>query len=176
VSPRHVSWLITRNWYDKSRFWKLFFRAHGTVPVGSSAAETIQVACEVLGKGQQLGVFPEGRISHDGKLQRFHSGIARMAAISGAPVIPVGIQGAYESLPRQRVVPRPGPVVISLGEPRVFEGAPWTSPPPKSLLREFRDDLFVEVARLAGQPVDDAPSEDSVEPEENPASARVQAG
>jgi len=165
VSPRPVRWLITRNWYDKSLFWNLYFRAHGTVPVGFSAAETIEVACGVLERGRLLGVFPEGKISHDGTLQRFHSGIARMAAASGVPVIPVGIRGAYESLPRQRVVPRPGPVAISLGEPRLFEGAPWTSSPPTRLLREFRDTLFVDVARLAGQsdPVD-ALTIDSSEP------------
>jgi len=52
----------------------------------------IQAAVDRLSAGDTIGIFPEGAISPAvGKFCKPHSGAARIALQSGAPVIPVGI-------------------------------------------------------------------------------------
>ena len=150
-SPRRIRFLITREWYYKSPGWRRFFAAQGTVPVQEGPDATVKSVCEWLSRGEVIGVFPEGRISPDGRMQKFRTGICHLAAYSGVPVIPVGIVGAYQSLPRQRRFPRPGPVTMRVGEPVRFPRSPWTEKPPNELVWEFRDLLFRSIRGLAEQ-------------------------
>jgi len=149
--PRRIRFLITRLWYDKSPVWNFVFRSYDTIPMERHAGATLEVARAALDAGDVVGIFPEGKISHDGRIQRFRSGICYLAARTGAPVIPVGIQGAFESLPRSQKMPKRGAVTVRVGFPICFPGAPRDDKIPKPTVREFRDRLFAEVCRLAGQ-------------------------
>jgi len=92
--PRLIRWLIAREWYERSRTAHFLFRAFGTVPgPAGRPAGTVDAVCAALDRGDGVGVFPEGGVSADGRIRRFRGGIARMAARSGAPVIPVGVRG-----------------------------------------------------------------------------------
>ncbi len=152
VFPRPVRYLITRKWYDRSRLARSIFRAFGTLPVetGDPEATTVSV-CRSLERGDVVGVFPEGRISRDGRLQRFRSGIGHIAARSGVPLLPLGIRGGFESLPIPRRFPRHVRVTIHVGEPLVYPGAPFDDPRPIDDVRGFVEQLFSEIARLTGQ-------------------------
>jgi len=151
--PRPVRYLINRAWYDRSRAWRAFFDANGTLPVDADDPRaTIAAVCRALEAGQAVAVFPEGGISPDGRLRKFRSGIARMAAQSGAPVVPLALVGAYDSLPRTRRVPRPGRIRIRIGEPRTFPGSPRATPAEAGELQRFTAELREEVARLAVGP------------------------
>jgi 1-acyl-sn-glycerol-3-phosphate acyltransferase len=161
--PRPAThFLITRRWYDRSRFWGWFFRAQGTIPVGAGDREASAAAVrEVLRRGELLGIFPEGKISGDGKLQRFHSGVAWVAAESGAPVIPIGIRGAFLSLPRNRWFPKRGPIALHIGKPMVFPGSPIAGAPDPATLFAFRKRLRDAVLELAGQAGTEPPAENN---------------
>jgi 1-acyl-sn-glycerol-3-phosphate acyltransferase len=149
--PRPVHFLITRQWYDKSAVSRFVFRSYGTIPMESEPAKTLDAAVAALDTGRVVGIFPEGRISHDGNIQRFRTGVCYLAARSGVAVIPVGLRGAFESLPRDRRLPRRGRITLTLGEPMTFPGSPVQAVPPRNEVREFRDRLSTEVHRLAGQ-------------------------
>ncbi len=86
-----------------------------------------------LAKGRTLGVFPEGVISPpEGGCARHHTGAARLALQSGAPVIPVGIALEPRCLWRRETTVRnltdtaawyfSGPYAITVGEPVTFQG------------------------------------------------------
>ena len=70
-------------------------RAAGHIPVSkieSNGAAIIQNAVDKLANGKTIGIFPEGALSPAiGDFCRSKSGAARMAVLSGVPVIPVGI-------------------------------------------------------------------------------------
>ena len=154
--PRSVRWLITSRWYERSRTAHFLFTALGTVPVRpGDPAGTIDAVCAALGRGEGVGVFPEGGISGDGRVRRFRGGIARMAARSGVPVIPVGVRGAFESLPKQRRLPAFRRVTVVVGTPMRFPGAPIEVEPDKDALTAFLASLRGEVARLAERDLDD---------------------
>ena len=50
--------------------------------------------------GEGVGVFPEGERSWDGKLQPLRGGTIRVLLTAGVPVIPCGLVGTSEILPR----------------------------------------------------------------------------
>lgn len=152
VYPRPLYHLINRDWYEKSPFWHWFFKANGCVPVTpQDPDETIESVRRVLDAGHSMNVFPEGRISYDGKVQRFRSGTSWIAAVTGAPVVPIGIRGAYELCPRTSRVPRPGPVRLVVGKPMRFPGAPFDGNPPAREIVRFKNALRERVLELAGQ-------------------------
>jgi long-chain acyl-CoA synthetase len=71
----------------------------------------------VLAAGKAQVWFPEGWRSPDGRLQRFLPGIGQLLLKSGAPAVPVYIDGAYEALPRGRRIPRLRRITLVVGEP-----------------------------------------------------------
>ena len=150
--PRLVRYLIEREWYEASPAYNALFRAFGTVPVRPKNPEaTVESVCRVLAQGQVVGVFPEGSISHDGRIRRFRSGVCYIAARSGAPVLPLGVRGAFESLPRHRRFPKPVKVTVHVGEPVWLEGAPYEGPIPEEASRQFMDRIFQDICRLSGR-------------------------
>ena len=50
-------------------------------------------AKKILADGDLFGIYPEGTRSHDGRLYRGKTGIARLALESGAPVVPCAVVG-----------------------------------------------------------------------------------
>jgi 1-acyl-sn-glycerol-3-phosphate acyltransferase len=64
-------------------------------------AEALPLAADALAGGAMVLVYPEGRIGLDPWMwpERGKTGVARMAALSGAPVLPVAQWGAHAVLP-----------------------------------------------------------------------------
>lgn len=151
IFPRYIRYLVSDQWYYRNRTWNVVFRAFGTVPVkrGDPRA-TIRSVEEVLERGEVVGIFPEGRVSHDGRIQRFHSGVARTAARSGVPVLPLGVRGGFESLPHHRRIPRPNRVTIHVGRSLQFADGPIPGRVPQAEIREFNSVLEEEIRTLAG--------------------------
>src|SRR4029078_7768845 len=78
----------------KGWFQKRFFSGAGQVPIdrsGASAAEgALTAAKRVLDDGDLFGIYPEGTRSHDGRLYRGKTGVARLSPEAQGRVIPVG--------------------------------------------------------------------------------------
>ncbi|MCA9176204.1 MAG: 1-acyl-sn-glycerol-3-phosphate acyltransferase [Planctomycetales bacterium] len=70
-----------------------------------------------LRRGEPVLVFPEGTRSRDGALQPMMPGVCSLARRGRVPILPVGIAGAFESWPRQRLMPLPSVVDVVVGEP-----------------------------------------------------------
>ena len=59
-----------------------------------------------LAAGELVCVFPEGALSRDGRLGEFRSGVRRMLDARPVPVIPVGLDGLWDSLYSRKPRPR----------------------------------------------------------------------
>jgi 1-acyl-sn-glycerol-3-phosphate acyltransferase len=83
--------------------------------------ETLKNMEEVLNKGGSLLLFPEGTAEggEEGKVRPFQRGVAHLAVMTGAPVLPVGITGTSELWLRRRLVLRVGKSI----RPERFEGS-----------------------------------------------------
>lgn len=97
-----------------------FFLALGQIKVDRESGgnePAIQKAADLLAEGRVVGVFPEGTRSRPGHVKRGKTGVARIAALSGAPVVPVGLDTG-EFWPKHATLPRLGArVYVSIGEP-----------------------------------------------------------
>lgn len=138
----------------KGFFQKMFFSGVGQVPIdrasGSAAAGAMKSAAEILDKGDLFGIFPEGTRSHDGKLYRGKTGVARLALTTGVPVVPVAVVGTD-------VVAPPGKTFGSFTRPHVRYGKPLDfsryagMENDRYVLRSVTDEIMYEIMRLSGQ-------------------------
>ena len=92
----------------------------GAVAIDRSGAapDPLAAARAALEAGSILIVFPEGTRGEPGRLGRFHSGVARLAAsYPGAPVVPVWLDGCDRVLPPHRRLPHRSRCRVSIGAP-----------------------------------------------------------
>jgi len=70
-----------------------------------------------LRAGGIVTLFPEGTRSRDGQLGPLKAGIAVLVSRAGVPIVPAGLAGTFEVLPRSRLIPVLHPIRIHYGPP-----------------------------------------------------------
>jgi putative phosphoserine phosphatase / 1-acylglycerol-3-phosphate O-acyltransferase len=110
-------------------------RSLGVIRVdrGSGSEEPLLEAARALRGGELVAVFPQGTIPRgpaffEPELQGRH-GAARLAAMTGAPVVPLALWGTEQVWPRSARAPRvradaQPTVSVRMGAPFVVDGAP----------------------------------------------------
>jgi 1-acyl-sn-glycerol-3-phosphate acyltransferase len=68
-----------------------------------------------LKAGEQVLIFPEGTRTRDGEVAPLKPGFISVARRSHVPLIPVGLDGAYQAWPRTSRFPRTGQIAIVVG-------------------------------------------------------------
>jgi len=81
------------------------------------ALAALQRAKDALQAGYHVAILPEGTRTTTGELLPFKSGGFHMAVQTGAPILPVGIAGAFEYKPKNRWTIAPGAVRVRIGRP-----------------------------------------------------------
>lgn len=98
----------------------------GVVPVDRSntqaAVESARAATEMLRRGKDYVVYPEGTRSRDGRLLPFKKGAFVMAMDAGVPVVPVTISGSTKIMPKGEVKIFPSTINITVHEPISTKG------------------------------------------------------
>lgn len=86
---------------------------------GGGGTADLTEAAQLLAAGRDVVVYPEGSRSRDGSIGEFRHGAARLAVLSGTPLVPVGITGTRELLPASRtaVRRRRSAVTVRIGVP-----------------------------------------------------------
>ena len=89
------------------------------MPINREAASTasLREAIRRLQHGFYVGIFPEGTRTVDGSVGAFKPGFLALLRRTEVPVIPVGIAGAFEAMPRGTPFLWPGKVRVVFGEP-----------------------------------------------------------
>lgn len=77
-----------------------------------------------LERDEALVIFPEGKISRDGRSQPPRDGLAFLAGRTRVPIVPVWIAGTYEVWPLGTRMPRRGRITVRAGEAIVPVEAP----------------------------------------------------
>jgi 1-acyl-sn-glycerol-3-phosphate acyltransferase len=98
--------------------FRLFIQSLGAVPIDQQGVgkEGIKTVLEQLDLGRAVVVFPEGERTPHGDIQPLKPGIQLLVRRSRAPIVPVGIAGAYQALPRWRKYPLCAPLFLPAGQ------------------------------------------------------------
>jgi 1-acyl-sn-glycerol-3-phosphate acyltransferase len=97
---------------------------------------------DVLGEGRGICVAPSGTRSPDGRLGPFSPVLMRLIIQSGVPVIPVGIVGSYEALPKGSKRLRATRIRLDSGKPldlADFQGRRLTEADVEKAAERLRD-------------------------------------
>jgi 1-acyl-sn-glycerol-3-phosphate acyltransferase len=155
VLPRRISFVGKAEYMDSWKT-KYLFPALGMIPIdrggGSAAERALDTAARVIEKGELFGIYPEGTRARDGKLHKGHTGPARLALRTGAPIVPVGIIGTREVQPPDAKAPKTGlPVTIKFAEPIDVERYRQRADTDRMALRQIIDEVMYEIRELTGQ-------------------------
>jgi 1-acyl-sn-glycerol-3-phosphate acyltransferase len=156
LTREQVSVLVTEGCFRLPLFGD-YLRAAGHVPVvHNGGGATVAAALQLLAAGRTVVIFPEGALSPaGGGCHPAHSGAARLALSSGAPLVPVGIGLRREGI---RCVDREldgqvetitwytnGPYAMTVGRPLQFEG----DVADRALVRNISRQIMQRISSLA---------------------------
>jgi 1-acyl-sn-glycerol-3-phosphate acyltransferase len=155
MTPRPVVFLGKAEYMDSTKT-KYLFPALGMVPIKRDARRAsmaaLETAADLLDDGRLVGIYPEGSRSRDGCLHRGHSGVAHLAVMTGAPIIPVGLVGTERVQPIGSALPRPfrGPVHVRFGEP--IRPGDYRYGGSRKRRQRMLDDVMASIAAMTDQP------------------------
>ena len=107
--------------YDRMQ-WILGVSLLNLFPLPREAGfrQSFAYAGEAVDGGYSILVFPEGRHTTDGKMNRFRSGIGLLAQNLGIPVLPVRIDGLFEFKQAGKKFAPPWKIRVKIGAPLRF--------------------------------------------------------
>ena len=133
---------------------------------GSGDTQPLQQAIDALHRGEAIGIFPQGTIPrgrefYASRLQS-RTGVARLAAESEAPVVPVALWDTEKIWPRNSRIPRVGellarrPVYAKVGEP-IYPKLPADSDGSSAAYHELADEVMERIVALLPEGVRSPP-------------------
>jgi 1-acyl-sn-glycerol-3-phosphate acyltransferase len=154
VLRRRVTFVAKAEYFDDPKTSWLF-RALGQIPIrregGSASQRALESAREVLERGELFGIYPEGTRSPDGRLYKGHTGVARLALQTKAPILAVAMVGTREAQPIGQVKPNFFmPITIRFSKPLDFARYADRADDP-TVLRSITDEVMFELRELSGQ-------------------------
>jgi long-chain acyl-CoA synthetase len=129
---------------DRAAYW-LIVSIYNVFPLPSRAGfrKSFAFAGDLVDRGWNVLVFPEGVRTRDGKLSPFRAGIGLLAARLRVPVVPVRFDGIFELKAAGKKWAHPGQIGVAIGPPVSFR----ESDPPE----EIAQDLQRRVTALGGE-------------------------
>lgn len=152
VARRPLVYLARKTLF-RNRYFAALIRSFNAVPIDQEGVgkEGIKTILAQLQIGRAVVVFPEGERTPHGKMLPLKAGVHLLIKRTQAPIVPVGIAGAYDAWPRWRKFPlpaplcwpaRPGTISISLGKP--LDARRYAELPREQALQELFDKIAVE--------------------------------
>jgi 1-acyl-sn-glycerol-3-phosphate acyltransferase len=137
AAPRRLYYLARKTLF-RNRLLGGYLRSVNCVPVDQEgvAKEGLKAILEQLQAGHGVAVFPEGERTWTGKMQALKPGVHLLIKRVAAPIVPIGISGAFQAMPRTRKWPRLSPffwprtgadLAVAVGKPLppgFYDGVP----------------------------------------------------
>lgn len=152
---RHLCYLARKTLFRHPLF-RWLIQSLNAVPIDQEGIgkEGIKTVLEQLRQGQAVVVFPEGERTFTGHMSPLKPGIHLLIKRTQAPIVPIGIAGAYEALPRWRTFPHLAPLFLPAGKATLavcagppVDGRRFADLPREQALAE----LFMALQKVAAQ-------------------------
>ncbi|RJG00746.1 MFS transporter [Noviherbaspirillum sedimenti] len=132
ASPRPIRFVMDHRIF-KVPVLSWIFRSAKAIPIAPAKEDPwlmeksfVDIA-QALHEGELVCIFPEGRLTGDGELSEFRSGVRKIIERSPVPVIPMALRGLWGSM--------------------------WTRSPGNPVGRSFRRGLWSRLSLAVGAPV-----------------------
>jgi 1-acyl-sn-glycerol-3-phosphate acyltransferase len=153
--PRYIRW-VARQTLHKNRYLAALINSLRAIPIEHHgySREGLQAITDALEAGNCVGMFPEGTRTPDGEVKEFKPGLSLIIKRTKAPIVPVGIAGAFAAWPRTTKLPRPSPIFmpptnrtigVSVGRP--IDPTKFAKTPREKMLEELRQAVCEEKER-----------------------------
>jgi 1-acyl-sn-glycerol-3-phosphate acyltransferase len=149
---------VARKSLFRNRFFAFIIRGMNAVPIDQEGLgkEGIRITLDQLKHGRPILLFPEGSRTPDGTMQPLRPGIHLLIKRVQAPIVPVGIAGAYQAWPIWRKYPLPAPlfwpadqssgtIAVVLGKP--VDSRRYAELPREQAMQELFELIAKEQAR-----------------------------
>jgi 1-acyl-sn-glycerol-3-phosphate acyltransferase len=164
AARRHLTYLARKTLFTGGGLFAKFLLSVNCVPVDQEgvATEGLKTTIAELKAGKAVLVFPEGERTSTGKMLPFKPGIHLIIKRAMAPIIPVGISGAYAAYPRSAPYPKLSPlffpatkasIAVSVGKP--LDPRRYAAMPRQEALKELFDKVHeqeLQADRLRRKP------------------------
>ena len=150
ATNRMVHFLAKKEHFEGAqRKWHEFLEA---IPIDRQKGgnKAIEKAIKALKGGKIIAIYPEGTRTLDGKIQRGKTGATRLALAAEVPILPVGLKGTFEIMPKGQNYPKLKRADVNIGKLIHFDEY-YGKENDKKTLRFLTTKLMKEIARLAGQ-------------------------
>ena len=142
--------------YFKNPLFKWYLNHTGSIPVEVHYApdkkeineKAFQKALQYLQNKEPICIYPEGHRSPDGKLQEAKVGAAHLALAAKVPILPIGIMGSKEVLPKGKKFPRIKKIIqLNIGKP-IYLDKYYGKENNKKVLKEVTTLIMKEIGKL----------------------------
>lgn len=158
LMPRRVAFLAKSEYVNspglKGKAMKTLFQVIDIIPVNRTdkkeSMKALETALDRLNEGKVFGIYPEGTRSRDGYLYKGKIGVAWLAHMTGATVVPIGLIGTDKIQKPDSNMVYPHRFTVRVGEPMTFEklGDRMSG----KQRRQTTDQIMDAIAQLSGQP------------------------
>ncbi len=114
AAPRMLTYLARKTLFHHQPIFSWLIRTLHAIPVDQDgvAKEGMRAVLQALEAGRAVLIFPEGGRTENGKIAPLMRGIVLLVERSKAPVVAIGLAGAFQALPRGRVIPNLSPLFL----------------------------------------------------------------
>ncbi len=117
-----------REWFTNSLNYYLSALFFNTFPLPQREAgtrQTMRYIGNLIGSGYSILIFPEGRRTEHGEINRFQPGVGMIAARLETPVVPLRLEGLDRVLHHTWRFPAVGRVRVAFGAPMLLKGSDY---------------------------------------------------
>ena len=114
---------VARDTLYKNKLFGAILLTVNTIPIkrGQADLSAMKTVISKIKQGWGMCLFPEATRTSNGKIADIKPGLGLISRRTGAKVVPVVIDGAFECWPRHKKFPSLGRIGISYGEPITSE-------------------------------------------------------
>lgn len=149
ATPRKIFYMAKDDLW-KVRWLGSLLESIGAFPVNRGAADRLALdrAQQVLERGDVLIVFPEGTRRSGPIVEELHEGAAFLSARTGAPVVPIGVGGSAEAMPKGARMVRPVKIQLRVGHLLPAPERTGRGRIPRSKVHDLTEQIRREIQRL----------------------------
>ncbi|MEI7596285.1 MAG: 1-acyl-sn-glycerol-3-phosphate acyltransferase [Bacteroidota bacterium] len=104
--------VLTNKWVWNNPFYGLVVKYADFFPIYKGLESGFEKIKNKVENGYSILVFPEGKRTADGEINRFHQGAFQLADNLGIDMQPIIIHGAYQSLPKTEIFLKSGQITL----------------------------------------------------------------